>query len=111
MRPGESPSLTTSVTIPAIRETMRALRVRFPVQKIWAIFEPRTNTTRRKIFQNEILEALSMADGIAVAQVARLDQLDPGDRLDPEQIIESLRAEGRPAFYLPDSRFHCGENW
>ena len=33
----------------AIRETLKALRLKFPTQKIWAIFEPRSNTTRRNV--------------------------------------------------------------
>jgi UDP-N-acetylmuramate: L-alanyl-gamma-D-glutamyl-meso-diaminopimelate ligase len=85
----------------AIRETMRALRVRFPGQRVWAVFEPRSNTTRRNIFQQELTDALAMADGIAVAQVARLDQLRPEERLDPERLIADLQRAGRPAFYLP----------
>jgi UDP-N-acetylmuramate: L-alanyl-gamma-D-glutamyl-meso-diaminopimelate ligase len=85
----------------AIRETMRALRIRFPGQRIWAVFEPRTNTTRRKVFQNEIGEALGLADGVAVSQVARLELLAPEDRLDPERLIADLQAGGKPAFYLP----------
>jgi UDP-N-acetylmuramate: L-alanyl-gamma-D-glutamyl-meso-diaminopimelate ligase len=85
----------------AIRETLRALRVRFPGQRLWAVFEPRTNTTRRKVFQKEIRDALGLADGVAIARVARLDQLPAEQRLNPEEIIESLRAEGRPAFYSP----------
>lgn len=85
----------------AIRETMRALRVRFPGQRIWAVFEPRSNTTRRKVFQKELTEALGLADGVAVAQVARLEQLQPEERLDPERLIQSLQAAGKPAFYLP----------
>src|SRR5262249_17461067 len=48
----------------AIRETMRALRVRFPGQRVWAVFEPRSNTTRRNVFQEELREALGMADGV-----------------------------------------------
>src|SRR4051812_21534526 len=39
----------------AIRETLRALRVRFPTQRLWAIFEPRSNTTRRNVFQQELV--------------------------------------------------------
>src|SRR5215510_6024342 len=38
----------------AIRETLRALRIKYPQQKVWAVFEPRTNTTRRNVFQNEL---------------------------------------------------------
>ncbi len=85
----------------AIRETMRALRVRFPGQPVWAVFEPRSNTTRRNVFQQELTDALSLADGIAVAQVARLDQLRPEERLNPERLISDLQHSGKPAFYLP----------
>src|SRR3954469_24099625 len=79
----------------AIRETMRALRVRFPGQRVWAVFEPRSNTTRRNVFQNELAEALALADGVAVAQVARLEQLQPEERLDPERLIQTLHAQGK----------------
>lgn len=85
----------------AIRETMRALRVRFPGQRVWAVFEPRSNTTRRRVFQNEITDALGLADGVAVAQVARLEQLRPEERLEPERLIASLERAGKPAYYLP----------
>lgn len=87
----------------AIRETMRALRHRFPGQPVWAIFEPRSNTTRRNVFQNELREALALADGIVVAQVARLEMLAPNERLNPEQLISELQQAGKPAFYLPDA--------
>lgn len=85
----------------AIRETMHALRVKFPGQKVWAVFEPRSNTTRRAVFQQELTDALNLADGVAVAQVARLELLAPEDRLNPERLIESLKTSGKPAFYLP----------
>jgi UDP-N-acetylmuramate: L-alanyl-gamma-D-glutamyl-meso-diaminopimelate ligase len=85
----------------AIRETMHALRVRFPGKRVWAVFEPRSNTTRRSVFQNELTEALGLADGVAVAQVARLELLAPEERLDPERLIRALQGQGKPAFYLP----------
>ena len=85
----------------AIRETLHALRVRFPGQRIWAVFEPRSNTTRRAVFQQEITDALNLADGIAVAQIARLELLAPEERLNPERLIDNLKASGKPAFYLP----------
>jgi UDP-N-acetylmuramate: L-alanyl-gamma-D-glutamyl-meso-diaminopimelate ligase len=87
----------------AIRETMRALRVRFPGQKVWAIFEPRSNTTRRNVFQRELQEALELADGVYVAEVARLDQLQPAERLDPELLISRIQKAGKPAWYLKNA--------
>ncbi len=87
----------------AIRETLKALRLRFPGQKIWAVFEPRSNTTRRNIFQSEMVSAFTDADGVVVAEVARLDQLPPNERLDPARLMRELEATGKKAAYLPDA--------
>jgi UDP-N-acetylmuramate: L-alanyl-gamma-D-glutamyl-meso-diaminopimelate ligase len=86
----------------AVRETLRALRLKYPTQKLWAIFEPRSNTTRRNVFQKELVTAFAQADAIVLAQVARLEQLAPEERLDPELLMRDLQATGKPAAYLPD---------
>ncbi|HZT21463.1 MAG TPA: UDP-N-acetylmuramate:L-alanyl-gamma-D-glutamyl-meso-diaminopimelate ligase [Verrucomicrobiae bacterium] len=86
----------------AIRETLKALRLRYPREKIWAIFEPRSNTTRRKVFQRELAAAFGEADVVVVAQVARLEQLAPEERLDPEELMQDLQRAGKQAVYLPD---------
>lgn len=86
----------------AIRETLRSLRHRYPGSRLWAIFEPRSNTTRRAVFQQELPDALKLADGVFVSRVARLDQLPEAERLNPELVVEAIRASGRPAFYEPD---------
>ena len=86
----------------AIRETLRALRLRFPSQRVWAVFEPRSNTTRRNVFQHEMVSAFADADGIVLAQVARLEQLKPEERLNPEQLMKDLAATGKPTAYLKD---------
>jgi UDP-N-acetylmuramate: L-alanyl-gamma-D-glutamyl-meso-diaminopimelate ligase len=87
----------------AIRETLRALRIKYPREKICAIFEPRTNTTRRNVFQEELAASFSDANSVVVAQVARLELLDPGERLDPEKLMRQLAAGGKPTAYLPDA--------
>jgi UDP-N-acetylmuramate: L-alanyl-gamma-D-glutamyl-meso-diaminopimelate ligase len=84
----------------AIRETIRALRVKFPGQRLWAVFEPRSNTTRRNVFQTELAEALGLADIIVVSEVARLELLAPGERLDPARLMRDLASRGKPAAYL-----------
>ena len=86
----------------AIRETLRALRIKYPTQKVWAIFEPRTNTTRRNVFQAELASAFADADAVVVAQVARLELLAPEERLDPVRLMQDLKALGKDAAYLPD---------
>jgi UDP-N-acetylmuramate: L-alanyl-gamma-D-glutamyl-meso-diaminopimelate ligase len=84
----------------AIRETLRALRVKFPGRRLWAIFEPRSNTTRRNIFQSELAEALGSADAVVVSEVARLELLPAAERLDPDRLMRELHGLGRPAAYL-----------
>jgi UDP-N-acetylmuramate: L-alanyl-gamma-D-glutamyl-meso-diaminopimelate ligase len=86
----------------AIRETLRALRIKYPHQKLWAVFEPRSNTTRRRVFQKELADAFADADTVVVSQVARLEQLASEERLDPEKLIHDLKAAGKSAAYLAD---------
>jgi UDP-N-acetylmuramate: L-alanyl-gamma-D-glutamyl-meso-diaminopimelate ligase len=87
----------------AIRETMRALRIKYVKEKIWAVFEPRTNTTRRNCFQDELAAAFVDADSVIVSQVARLELLAPEERLNPQQLMEDIGATGKPTAYLPDA--------
>ncbi|HTI97732.1 MAG TPA: UDP-N-acetylmuramate:L-alanyl-gamma-D-glutamyl-meso-diaminopimelate ligase [Dongiaceae bacterium] len=87
----------------AIRETLKALRIKYPREKIWAVFEPRSNTTRRKVFQTEMVSAFADANAVVVAQVARLEQLAPEERLNPEQLMADIQASGKEAAYLPDA--------
>jgi UDP-N-acetylmuramate: L-alanyl-gamma-D-glutamyl-meso-diaminopimelate ligase len=86
----------------AIRETLRGLRHQYPGRRLWAIFEPRSNTTRRAVFQHDLPAALGVADGVILAQVARQEQLAADDRLDPAHVIADIAATGKPAFYEPD---------
>jgi UDP-N-acetylmuramate: L-alanyl-gamma-D-glutamyl-meso-diaminopimelate ligase len=87
----------------AIAQTLQALRHRYPGQRLWAIFEPRSNTTRRAVFQKQLPDALKLADGVLIAQVARMEQLPEEDRLNPEAVIDAIASSGRPAFYEKDA--------
>ena len=87
----------------AIRETLSALRHRYPGHRLWAIFEPRSNTTRRAVFQQQLPEALQLADGIFISQVAALEQIPAQERLHPEAVVAELTAAGRIAFYERDA--------
>lgn len=86
----------------AIRETLRAVRQRHQANTIWGVFEPRSNTTRRNVFQAQFVDAFSPADRVVLAGVNRLEELDPTERLDPERLVADLRSEGIDAHYLAD---------
>jgi UDP-N-acetylmuramate: L-alanyl-gamma-D-glutamyl-meso-diaminopimelate ligase len=83
----------------AIAQTLQALRHRYRGQRLWAVFEPRSNTTRRAIFQQELPDALKLADGVFISQVAKLEQIPENERLKPERVVAAIAKAGRPAFY------------
>ncbi|MEO5754854.1 MAG: UDP-N-acetylmuramate:L-alanyl-gamma-D-glutamyl-meso-diaminopimelate ligase [Chthoniobacterales bacterium] len=87
----------------AIRETLIGLRRRYPGQRLWAIFEPRSNTTRRAVFQQELPAALQLADGVFIAEIAALEQIPAEERLHPEAVVAAIAEAGRLAFYEPDA--------
>lgn len=83
----------------AIAQTLHALRHRYPGHRIWAVFEPRSNTTRRAVFQESLSDALKLADGVFIAQVAKIEQISESERLNPEAVVDLIAQSGRPAFY------------
>jgi UDP-N-acetylmuramate: L-alanyl-gamma-D-glutamyl-meso-diaminopimelate ligase len=86
----------------AVRETIAAVRAAHPGARLVAIFEPRTNTSRRRFFERDYVDALARADEVVLAGVYRADDLPEDERLRPEQVIEGLHRAGREAVYLPE---------
>jgi UDP-N-acetylmuramate: L-alanyl-gamma-D-glutamyl-meso-diaminopimelate ligase len=83
----------------AIIQTLQALRNRYRRHRLWAVFEPRSNTTRRAVFQQQLPDAFQFADGLFISQVARLEQIPEDERLKPERVVAAIAKTGRPAFY------------
>ncbi len=86
----------------AIRETLKALRIKYPGQKLWAVFEPRSQSTRRNVFQNDFPTAFGCADTVIIAEVAFASVLTPEERLDTTKLLADLTANGKRAEFLPD---------
>lgn len=86
----------------AVKETIRAIRSRYPGGRLWAIFEPRTNTTRRSVFQKEYALAFDGADVCVIAAVDHPERAPEGQRLSVEKLASDLRARGLDALYIPD---------
>jgi len=83
----------------AIVQTLQALRNRYRRHRLWAVFEPRSNTTRRAVFQQQLPDAFQFADGLFISQLARLEQIPEDERLKPERVVAAIAKTGRPAFY------------
>ena len=84
----------------AVRETLKGVRSQFPDARIWAIFEPRSQTSRRRVFEAEFAASLSLANIAIVAPVYSPGHLEPSDVLSPERVTEEVLRRGREAHAL-----------
>ncbi len=78
----------------AVAETLQSFRARYPGHVIHAAFEPRSNTSRRKVMQAAFLRALGFADEVYLGAVARANLLKPEERFDAEALIGHLETQG-----------------
>jgi UDP-N-acetylmuramate: L-alanyl-gamma-D-glutamyl-meso-diaminopimelate ligase len=84
----------------AIAETLCGVRSAFPGQRIWAIFEPRSATSCRRVFQSDFARAFEAADEVVIAEVFR-SNLPEQERLSSDQLVTDLRKAGKKARYIP----------
>jgi len=78
----------------AIRETLRALRTAYAGRRLWAVLEPRSNTLRRNVFEEALVESLALADRSVLAAVFKSEAIPAAERLHPENVVAALRAWG-----------------
>jgi len=84
----------------AVRETLQTLRDTFCPKRIWAIYEPRSATSRRNVFQREIAEALGLADCVAIPDLFKPEKVPEKERLNEAQLVADLRRMGCAAWNL-----------
>jgi UDP-N-acetylmuramate: L-alanyl-gamma-D-glutamyl-meso-diaminopimelate ligase len=84
----------------AVRETLGTIRETFRPERLWAIYEPRSATSRRNIFQREIAEALAIADFTAIPALFRPEKVPDQERLDLDRLVDDIRSMGRVAWNL-----------
>lgn len=85
----------------AVKATIEAVRGRWPERRLWAILEPRSNSMRRKVFQDKLPKSLALADRVILGGVFRALQLGEENRMDPETVAASVRALGKVAYVIP----------
>lgn len=87
----------------AIRETVRAVRASFPDRRIWAVFEPRSATSCRRVFQDDFADAFigSGADEVVLAAVFR-STLPDAERLDVDLLVQAISKDGPRARVIPN---------
>jgi UDP-N-acetylmuramate: L-alanyl-gamma-D-glutamyl-meso-diaminopimelate ligase len=80
----------------AIAETLAGLRASHPKARIWAVFEPRSASSCRRVFQDDFARAFAAADEVVIAPVFR-SKLAAAERLSVPQLVRDVNARGQAA--------------
>jgi UDP-N-acetylmuramate: L-alanyl-gamma-D-glutamyl-meso-diaminopimelate ligase len=86
----------------AVQATLEALRPFYGGRRLWAIFEPRTNSSKRRVFQERYATVFDAADLVLIKQPPGLDRIAPGEQLSTQQLVADIVARGIEAHYFPD---------
>ena len=86
----------------AIRLTLEAVKEAYPGQRVWAVFEPRTATSRRKVFEQDFPDSFLGADRVVFAGLFAPEKIREKDRLDPERVVTLIRQKGGNANFIPE---------
>jgi UDP-N-acetylmuramate: L-alanyl-gamma-D-glutamyl-meso-diaminopimelate ligase len=87
----------------AIAATLKALRTRYPASRLWAIFEPRSNTLRRKVLQKDLVASLALADQVIITPIFKPESIPENERLTTSSVVNAVKRSGKPARELADA--------
>jgi UDP-N-acetylmuramate: L-alanyl-gamma-D-glutamyl-meso-diaminopimelate ligase len=87
----------------AVRETIAAVKPFYDHGRVIAVFEPRTNSSMRDIFQEDYAVSFDDADVICIRKPSRLDKVPENERLSTERLVNDIRKRGNNAFYFEDT--------
>ena len=86
----------------AVRETVRAVKEAFPDRRLIAVFEPRSNSSRRNVFQEQYARSFDAADLIMIPEPRMLESIPPDQRFSSMRLVQDLKRQGKPAYCAPD---------
>ncbi len=85
----------------AVRETIEAVRQRYPGRPIVAVFEPRSYTAQRKEFQVDYERAFATADRVVLAGLFHPERYTEQTAMNPHELVDAWRGAGKPADFIP----------
>ncbi|MBI5844729.1 MAG: UDP-N-acetylmuramate:L-alanyl-gamma-D-glutamyl-meso-diaminopimelate ligase [Deltaproteobacteria bacterium] len=92
----------------AVRETIKALKPFYPDGRLVAVFEPRTNSSRRNVFQDVYPAAFDKADTVVIRKPPLLEKIPANDRFSSEKLVEDINARGVEARFFDDTESIIG---
>lgn len=98
----------------AVKETIKAVKPFYDDGRIIAVFEPRTNSSMRKVFQDVYPLSFVDADIICISKPSLLEKIPPGERFSSELLVQDLKSQGKEAHYFEETQsiidFIAGES-
>ncbi len=88
----------------AVKETVKAVKPFYDDGRIIAVFEPRTNSSMRKVFQDVYPFSFDGADIVCISKPPLLEKIPPGERFSSERLVEDLKSRGKDAHYFEDTQ-------
>ena len=86
-----------------MRETIRAVREKYRNRRLVAVFEPRSNSSRRNIFQKNYAASFDPADLIMIPEPPMMEKIPQEERFSSRGLVHDLRGRGLEAYYSPDT--------
>ena len=86
----------------AIRLTLEAVKEAYSGQRVWAVFEPRSATSKRKVFEQDFPDSFLAADQVVFAGLFAPEKIKEEERLDPERVVDLIRQKGGNANYIAE---------
>jgi len=77
--------------------------VRYPGARLWAIFEPRSNTLRRRVLQRQLIESLALADQVVITPIFKPEAVPEDERLTTSSVVNGVKRAGKTARELADA--------
>jgi len=87
----------------AVRETLRAVKSHYSENRVIAVFEPRTNSSMRQVFQQEYATVFDPADRICIRKPPLLKKVPHAERLSSPKLVEDLKKRGKDATHFEDT--------
>ena len=87
----------------AVRETLEAVKSFYAKKRLIAVFEPRTNSSMRNVFQTIYSQSFDFADLICIRQPPLLKKIPVAERFSSEQLVADLKKRGKDAHFFADT--------
>jgi UDP-N-acetylmuramate: L-alanyl-gamma-D-glutamyl-meso-diaminopimelate ligase len=86
-----------------VRETIRAVKEKYRKRRLIAVFEPRSNSSRRNIFQTRYASSFDNADLIMVPEPPLMEKIPPAERFSSQRLVKDIKKRGVNGYYFPNT--------